>query len=220
MEEAQIQIQDLEKKQKEKLEKNVIEIKKLKTNYDAETMQLKKEIVCRQDLLDKQSEVIDILENNLNCKGLGLKMQNEMIENNEAAIKRLTEIYDAETKQLAEKIVCRENNLNCKEEMIEKNDATIMKLTKIYDVETKQLTDKIVCQQKLLEQQTEVMKIHENNSKLKVKEMLENNDITIKKLTESYDEETKQLTEKIVFQQELLDKQTEVIKIHQNNLKN
>jgi len=103
MEEAQIQIQDLEKIQKEMLEKNEIEMKKLNTNYDAETMQLKHEIGCQQDLLHKQSEVINILENNRNCKDLGFKMQKELIENNDARIKKLTEIYDVETKQLTEK---------------------------------------------------------------------------------------------------------------------
>jgi len=77
-----------------------------------------------------------------------------------------------------------------------------------------------VCQQKLLNKQTEVIKIHENNFKSEVKEMLENNDATIKKLTEIYDVEIRQLTEKIVCQQELLQKQNDVIKTHENNLKN
>jgi len=72
MRESQIKIHDLETRQKEMLENNDVEIKRLKDIYDAETKELKAKLELQQELFNQQTKVINVQENALKFKDFGL----------------------------------------------------------------------------------------------------------------------------------------------------
>jgi len=62
-------------------EKNDVKIQKLKEIYNAETKQLEKEIYRQQELLDQQTKIINIQENDIKTKGLALESLMNQLQN-------------------------------------------------------------------------------------------------------------------------------------------